>query len=60
MEIRGNFKPDKGNGVVLINNVDFYQLLEHLFIDKKKFKQIDKDLTTFNITKLFKIIIETR
>ena len=47
-------KPDKGNGVVLTNNVDYYQSLEHLFIYKKKFKQID---TTFNITKLFKIII---
>ena len=38
-------KPDKGNGVVLINNVDYYQSLEDLFIDKKKFKQIDKDPT---------------
>ena len=57
-------KSDKGNGVVLINNVDYYQSLEHLFIDKKKFKQIDKERsnnnTTFNITKLSKIIIETR
>ena len=38
-------KPENGNGVVLMNNVDYYQLLEHLFIDKKKFKQIDKDPT---------------
>ena len=38
-------KPDKGNGVVLINNVDYYQLLEHLLIDIKKFKQIERDPT---------------
>ena len=38
-------KPDKGNGALLINNVHYYQSIEHLFIDKKKFKQIDKDST---------------
>ena len=38
-------KPDKGNGVVLINNVDYYQSLQHLFIDIKKFKQVDRDPT---------------
>ena len=36
-------KPDQGNGVVLTNNVDYFQSLEHLFLDKKKFKQVDKD-----------------
>ena len=30
---------DKGNGGVLIDNVDYYQSLEHLFIDKNSFKQ---------------------
>ena len=45
-------KPDKGNGVVLINNVDYYQSLEDLFIDKKKFKQIDKDPTMTQLSKL--------
>ena len=38
-------KAHKGNGVVFIYNVDYYQTLEQLFIDKKKFKQINKDLT---------------
>ena len=45
-------KPDKGNGVVLINNVDYYQSLEDLFIDKKKFKQIDKDPTMTQLSTL--------
>ena len=30
---------DKGNGAVLIDNVDYCQSLEHLFIDKNNFKQ---------------------
>ena len=38
-------KAHKGNGVVFIYNVDYDQTLEQLFIDKKKFKQINKDLT---------------
>ena len=37
---------------VLINNVDYYQSLEHLFIDKKKFKQIDKDPTMTQLSTL--------
>ena len=45
-------KPDKGNGVVLINNIDYYQSLEHLFIDKKKFKQIEKDPTMAQLSTL--------
>ena len=45
-------KSDKGNGVVLINNVDYYQSLEHLFIDKKKFKEIGKDPTMTQLSTL--------
>ena len=45
-------KPEKGNGVVLINNVDYYQSLKHLFIDKKKSKKLirSKNDTVFRIT----------
>ena len=55
-------QPNKINDVLLINNVDYYLSLEDLFIDKKKFKQTDRDptLTQLNITKLFNIIISTR
>ena len=45
-------KLHKGNGVVLINNVDYYPSLEHLFIDKKKFKQVDKDPTMTQLSTL--------
>ena len=45
-------KPNKGNGFVLINNVDYYQSLEHFFINKKKFKQTDKDPTMAQILTL--------
>ena len=48
-------KPDKGNGAGLINNVDYYQSLEHLLIDKKKFKEIDKDPTMTQLSH-YKII----
>ena len=45
-------KPDKGNGAVLRNNADYYRSLEHLFTDKKKFKQIDKDPTITQLSTL--------
>ena len=49
-------EPDKGNCVVLINSVDYYQSLEHLFIDIKKFKQIDKDPTLTQLSTLQKYL----
>ena len=55
-------KLDKENGVGLVNDVDYYQLLKYLLFYKKSFKRTDKDWifisdTNFNITKLSKIII---
>ena len=38
--------------VLLINNLDYYQSLDHLFIDKKKFKEIDKDPTMTQLSTL--------
>ena len=35
-------KPKKKNGVVSINNVGYYQSLEHLFIDEKNLKKLIK------------------
>ena len=49
-------EPDKGNCVVLINSVDYYQSLEHLFIDIKKFKQIDKNPTLTQLSTLQKYL----
>ena len=45
-------KLGKENGVVLINNVDYYQSLEHLFIGQTKLKQIEKDTTTTQLSTL--------
>ena len=38
-------KPDKGQGIVLINTADYYQSLERLFGDRKKFEVLDPTLT---------------
>ena len=38
-------KPDKGQGVVLINRTDYVKSMESLFGDKKKFKVVDRDPT---------------
>ena len=45
-------EPDKRKGIILINNVDNYQSLEHLFIDKKKFKEINEDPTMTQLSTL--------
>ena len=45
-------KLGKENGVVLINNVDYYQSLEHLFTGQTKFKQIEKDTTMTQLSTL--------
>ena len=38
-------KPDKGNGVVLMNKADYHDAMNQLFSDKKKFKIIKNDPT---------------
>ena len=43
-------KPDKGNGIVLLNANDYYNGVEKLFQDKLKFKQILEDPTPSCLT----------
>ena len=38
-------KPDKGNGVVLIDIIDYKKQLEDLFSDSTKFRKVDTDPT---------------
>ena len=38
-------RPDKGNGVVLIDVVDYKKQMDELFSDSNKFKHIDSDPT---------------
>ena len=44
-------KPDKGQGIDLVNKDDYIQNIECLFSDKTKFQVLDKDptLNFFNI-----------
>ncbi|XP_066924963.1 uncharacterized protein [Clytia hemisphaerica] len=42
-------KPDKGQGIVLIKNNDYYSLLNGIFNDTSKFKFIDNDPTFSNL-----------
>ena len=37
-------KPDKGNGIVLLDNQDYVISVEQLFKDQTKFKIREKDL----------------
>ena len=45
-------KPDKGNGIVLLNEDDYTKSMEHLFSDKNKFKQLDSDPTLTRLSSL--------
>ena len=45
-------KPDKGNGVVLLRTIDYYNAIENLFSDPSKFKQIYNDPTPTRLTSL--------
>ena len=57
-------KPDKGNGVVVIDTTDYYESLNKLFSDTTKFKRLDTDPTNtrLNILQLTfeSHIIETK
>ena len=41
-------KPDKGNGMVLLNNKDYTESVENLFKDTKKFRILESDNTHDN------------
>ena len=45
-------KPDKGNGVVLLNNKDYTTSFGNLFKDTKKFKSLESDNTNEDLTEL--------
>ena len=36
-------KPDKGNGIVLIDNLTYYNCIDSLFADQKKFRKVKVD-----------------
>ena len=42
-------KPDKGQGIVIINKRDYFQSLDRLFNDKNKFEILEEDATLRNL-----------
>ena len=42
-------KPDKGQGVVLIDKIDYYNSMEQIFNDKTKVKVVNGDPTFRNL-----------
>jgi len=40
-----NLKPDKGNGVVVLNRVDYIQGINDIINDRHKFKELSNDPT---------------
>ena len=45
-------KPDKGNGIVLVNSIDCFNAIIHLFSEKTKFKEIFEDPTPARLTSI--------
>ena len=45
-------KPDKGNGVVLMNKTDYVQKMNAIFLDTKRFTLVKSDKNVRNLEKL--------
>ena len=45
-------KPDKGNGIVLLNKEDYTNSMENLFSNKTKFKELVSDPTISRLSSL--------
>ena len=48
-------KPDKGNGVVVIDRDDYTKKMEDILSDKDKFLQLDGDSTSLSIKRENKV-----
>ena len=48
-------KPDKGNGVVVIDRDDYTKKMEDILSDKDKFLQLDGDPTSLSIKRENKV-----
>ena len=44
------FKPDNGQGIMLLQKKDYYDSLEQLFNDPTKFEILNEDPTLFNFS----------
>ena len=45
-------KPDKGQGIVLINKSDYYNSIDQLISDKSRFEVVNEDPTLRNLSKV--------
>ena len=45
-------KPDKGQGIVLINKSDYYNWIERLIFDKSRFEVVSEDPTLRKLSKV--------
>ena len=45
-------KPDKRNGIILIETNNYYTAVENLFSDKSKFKEIHEDPTAASLSSI--------
>ena len=53
-------RPDKGNGVVILNRKDYNDMMYEILSDITKFKQIDKDLTISRESKLQRALLSLK
>ena len=53
-------RPDKGNGVVILNRKDYNEMMHELFNDTTKFKVLCKDLTKTREIKLQKALVSLK
>ena len=53
-------KPDKGNGVVIIDTADYHNSISELFSDKTKFKKLNEDPTHTRLNTLHSYLCKLR
>ena len=53
-------KPDKGQGILIINKKDYFQSLDRLFNDKTKFEILEEDPALRNLNTIQNSILNTQ
>ena len=53
-------KPDKGNGVIILNRKDYNNMMHELLCDVSKFKILDKDVTISREANLQRYLLQLK
>ena len=53
-------KPDKGNGIVILNRADYTKSLRSIFDDKSKFTRLNEDPTSTRLNTLNNYLLTLR